>query len=75
MPDNRIVHDAEYYVLYEQHKGDWEAEDQEIDGKLEELKKKHGTPPNLIHIMWDDMAFGDIGIPAMAAIRDPNPAR
>ena len=36
------------------------------------LREKHGTPPNIIHIMFDDLAFGDLGIPQMAAIRGFN---
>jgi arylsulfatase len=64
-----IVHDAEYYVVEVQNREKWAAEDKDLDTRLAELKEKHGTPPNIIHIMWDDTAFGDIGIPAMAAIR------
>ncbi|MHC4993337.1 MAG: sulfatase-like hydrolase/transferase, partial [Planctomycetota bacterium] len=30
---------------------------------------KHGRPPNIIHIMWDDTAFGDVGIPAIQKVR------
>ena len=36
---------------------------------LAELEAKHGTKPNIIHIMWDDMAFGDAGIPALNKVR------
>ncbi len=69
MGNDEIIHDAEYYLLYQQNRDSWDREDKEIESKLEECRKKHGTRPNIIHIMWDDMAFGDIGIPAMAAIR------
>ena len=69
MASNGIVHDAEYYIVEAQNREKWEAEDKDLDTRLEELKEKHGTPPNIIHIMWDDTAFGDIGIPALAAIR------
>ena len=69
MSDNGPIHDAEYYLLLEQHEERWEKEDQDLDGRLAALRDKHGTPPNVIHIMWDDTAFGDIGFPAMAAIR------
>ena len=62
---NQIVHDAEYYVLEAQHGEKWAAEDKTLDKKLAELKKKYGRPPNIIHVMWDDTAFGDVGIPAI----------
>ena len=64
-----IVHDAEYYVLEAQHGEKWAAEDESLEQKLAELKKKYGQPPNLIHIMWDDTAFGDVGIPAIQQVR------
>ncbi|UCE64803.1 MAG: sulfatase-like hydrolase/transferase [Nitrospirota bacterium] len=67
--NSQIVHDAEYYVLEAQHGQKWTQEDRELDEKLAELRKKHGRPPNLIHIMWDDTAFGDVGIPAIQKVR------
>ena len=67
--NKRIVHDAEYYVLHAQNGERWAAEDEELDAKLAALRKKHGRPPNIIHIMWDDTAFGDVGIPAIQQIR------
>jgi arylsulfatase len=66
---NEIVHDAEYYVLEAQNGEKWAAEDKSLEQKLAELKKKHGAPPNIIHIMWDDTAFGDVGIPAIQKVR------
>jgi len=68
-PRGRIVHDAEYYILEAQNGKRWAAEDRELDAKLAELRKKHGQPPNIIHIMWDDTAFGDVGIPAIQKVR------
>jgi arylsulfatase len=65
----KIVHDAEYYILYAQNGQRWDAEDRELDRKLAELRAKHGRPPNLIHIMWDDTAYGDVGIPAIQKVR------
>ena len=59
---NRIVHDAEYYILEAQNGKVWAVEDGELDKKLAELRQKYGTPPNIIHYMWDDqppMSFGD----------------
>jgi hypothetical protein len=64
-----IVHDAEYYILDAQNGEKWKAEDGELDKKIEALRKKHGRPPNLIHIMWDDTAYGDVGIPAIQKVR------
>jgi arylsulfatase A-like enzyme len=64
-----IVHDAEYYVLKAQNGERWATEDVGLKAKLAELRKKFGTPPNLIHIMWDDTAFGDVGIPAIQKVR------
>ena len=66
---NSIIHDAEYYILEAQHGDRWVAEDKKLDQKLAELRKRFGQPPNLIHIMWDDTAFGDVGIPAIQQIR------
>ena len=65
----KIVHDAEYYILDAQNGEKWAAEDKELDKKLSELQEKYGRPPNIIHIMWDDTAFGDVGIPAIQKVR------
>ena len=67
--NNKIIHDAEFYVLEAQNGKKWATDDKALDNKLAELKKKHGRPPNLIHIMWDDTAFGDVGIPAIQKVR------
>jgi arylsulfatase len=59
---DRIVHDAEYYILEAQNGQRWAVEDQDLDAKLAELREQFGRPPNIIHFMWDDqppMAFGD----------------
>jgi len=64
-----IVHDSEYYILATQHGQQWAAEDQDINRKLAELRQKYGTPPNIIHIMWDDTAVGEVGIPAIQKVR------
>ena len=65
----KVVHDAEYYVLEAQNGDRWKAEDAALDQRLAELRKKYKTPPNIIHIMWDDTAFGDVGIPAIQKVR------
>ena len=68
-PGNKIIHDAEYYILKAQHGDKWAKEDKEIDKKLAELKKKHGTKPNIIHLMWDDTAVGEVGVAQNQASR------
>ena len=65
----KIVHDAEYYILEAQNGQRWTAEDEALDARLASLRKKHGRPPNIVHIMWDDTAFGDVGIPAIQQVR------
>jgi arylsulfatase A-like enzyme len=64
-----IVQDAEYYVLEAQNGDAWAAEDIDLDKRLAALREKFGRPPNLIQIMWDDTAFGDVGIPAIQKVR------
>ena len=64
-----IIHDAEHYVLAAQNGDRWANEDKAISARLAELEKKHGTKPNIIHIMWDDTAVGEIGIPAIQIVR------
>ncbi len=65
----KVVHDAEYYVLEAQNGKRWQAEDQALQKRLAELRQKHGAPPNIVHIMWDDTAYGDVGIPAIQKVR------
>ena len=69
MAKDPIIHDAEHYILEAQHGEKWSTEDGALDERLAELKKKFGTPPNIIHIMWDDMAVGEVGIPEIQAVR------
>lgn len=66
---SEIIHDAEYYVLEAQHGEKWAAEDKELKDKLDALYKKHGTRPNIIHIMWDDTAVGEVGVPQIQKAR------
>lgn len=63
--DHGIVHDAEYYILEAQNGERWSAEDKQLDAKLAELRKKHGQPPNIVYILWDDMTFGAVGFPQL----------
>ena len=65
----QIVHDAEYYILEAQNGERWAVEDGQLDARLAELRAQYGTPPNIIHVMWDDTSFGDVGIPAISKIR------
>jgi arylsulfatase A-like enzyme len=67
--EDGIIHDAEFYVLQAQHGESWAAEDKALDEKLRALREKYGRPPNIIHIMWDDTAFGDVGIPEVQKVR------
>ncbi len=59
------VHDAEYYILKAQHGERWEQQDAELDAKLAELRERHGGPPNIVYLLWDDTAFGAVGFPAL----------
>lgn len=66
---SKIIHDAEHYLLEAQHGDKWATEDKTIQAKLDELRAKHGHPPNIIHIMWDDTGVGEVGIPEIQAVR------
>ncbi len=65
---DEIVHDAEYYVLEAQHKEQWAAEDREIDKILAEMREKHGQPPNIVYILWDDTQLGAVGVPELQKV-------
>jgi len=68
-----IIHDAEYYIIKAQNGEKWKVEDKDLDKKLEELRKKNGgNPPNIIHFMWDDTSWGDVGIPEINKMRGFN---
>ena len=58
----KMIHDSEYYILEAQHGARWSVEDKDLDQKLVELRQKFGTPPNIIHIMFDDTPVGEVGI-------------
>ena len=57
-----IIHDAEYYVLEAQNSERWAAEDKDLDARLSALRQKHGQPPNIVYVLWDDTTFGDFEI-------------
>ncbi|MCA0932619.1 sulfatase-like hydrolase/transferase [Lutimonas saemankumensis] len=63
MAQDQIIHDAEYYILKSQNQDQWNYEDKELKKKLQDLEKKHGTPPNIVYILWDDQQFGAVGFP------------
>ena len=56
-----IVHDAEYYILKSQNGEKWATADSALKKKLTALKKKHGTPPNIVYILFDDQQVGAVG--------------
>ena len=60
-----IIHDAEYYILEVQNGERWAAEDEELAARLAELREEHGTPPNIVYILWDDQPFGSVGFPGL----------
>lgn len=61
----KVIHDAEYYIIESQNKDRWNTENKDISKRLAELKKKHGTTPNIVYILWDDQQFGSVGFPEM----------
>ena len=68
--NKEIIHDAEYYILEAQNGEKWAADDNQVDEKLAELRKKNNEkPPNIIYILLDDVGFGEIGMPDMAVTR------
>ena len=67
--NGEIIHDAEQNILLEQYGAQWAKQDEDIDAKLKALEKKFGKKPNIIHIMWDDNSFGEVGIEAFNKIR------
>lgn len=69
VPEIAIVHDAEFYVLKAMHGDRWAAEDVQIDAKLAEMEAEFGQKPNIIHVMWDDTAVGELGIPEIQVVR------
>jgi arylsulfatase len=65
-----IVHDAEYYILEAQNGEQWSKQDEAIDRKLAEFRKRNGgKPPNIFYILIDDIGFGDLGSETLNTIR------
>jgi arylsulfatase len=66
---NKIIHDAEQDILQKQFGDQWAAQDIEIQKQLDAIYEKYGKRPNIIHIMWDDNSFGEVGIETFNKIR------
>ena len=64
-PGQKIVFDAEFIKLRNQHGEKWAIEDEALRQKLADMRKKYGKSPNIIHIMWDDNSLGMVGVPIM----------
>ena len=58
-----IIHDADHYELLKKYGKQWSMEDKDVQDKLKQLEKKFGKRPNIVHIMWDDNSWGEVGIP------------
>ena len=65
-----LQHDAEHYILLQQHAESWAKEDRLIDARLAEVRAKNGgKAPNVVYILLDDLGFGEIGMPDLDVIR------
>lgn len=65
----KLIHDAEQSILQEQYGEKWAKQDKVIQDQLDALYKKYGKRPNIVHIMWDDNSYGEVGIKGMNKIR------
>ncbi len=67
---DKIIHDAEYYVLERQHAKQWAADNAAVDARLAEIRAANGgKPPNILYILIDDIGFGEIGTPYLNYVR------
>jgi hypothetical protein len=67
---DKIIHDAEYYIIEAQNGEKWAADDKQIDEKLAEIREKNGGKrPNIVYILLDDVGFGEIGMDDLSVIR------
>jgi arylsulfatase A-like enzyme len=67
---DKIIHDAEHYILHQQHGKKWAAEDNEIDTKLAAIEQRNnGKKPNIIYILIDDVGMGELGSPILNNVR------
>jgi arylsulfatase len=68
--DEPIIHDAEHYILLNQHGEQWAAEDNDIDSRLAAIEKENkGKKPNIIYILVDDVGMGELGSPVLNNVR------
>jgi len=68
--NDKIIHDAEYYIIEAQNDEQWAKDDKKIDEKLAEIRKENGgEPPNIVYILLDDVGFGEIGMDELSVIR------
>ena len=68
--DKPIIHDAEHYILLNQHGEKWAAEDTAIDTKLAAIEQRNnGKKPNIIYILIDDVGMGELGSPVLNNVR------
>ncbi|MCP4303515.1 MAG: sulfatase, partial [bacterium] len=60
--EDRIVHDAEYYILEAQHRDAWQLDDKNVEAKLADFRQRNGgKPPNILYVLVDDLSFGEMG--------------
>jgi len=60
--DGEIIHDGEYRYLEAQFAEKWDAQDVEVDARLQEVRDANGgQPPNFLYILVDDVSFGQMG--------------
>jgi arylsulfatase len=65
-----IQHDAEHYMLLQQHGDRWAKEDKEIAARLEEVRNANGGKrPNILFVLIDDVGFGEMGDPVLNDVR------
>lgn len=71
-----IVHDGEFSFLRAQMGEQWDAQDIEIDSRLQELREANGgRTPNILYVLIDDVSFGIMGNRALnyvTGINTPN---
>ena len=49
---NKIIHDAEYYIIEAQNSEKWASDDKKIDAKLKDFRKTNGNnAPNILFIL------------------------
>jgi arylsulfatase len=61
LPASAIQPDAPFLAAQKQQGAAWAAEDAEIEKRLAALEKRFGKKPNIIHILADDVGWGELG--------------